>query len=153
MWLEEYVNNPHILATLATFVCMEVQDSLEAEELTKPPGSLHGTRKRNPWRREGVFAFEVYWSKYFVREARLMDDWPTLTARQREERINKTAHHIIPFELQIILRKKMNEHRIREWWQEWEKIQRAWMQKYESVEENQVASQDDTDMGEASADA
>lgn len=39
----------------------------------------------NPWRRSSVFAYEVRWARYFVREAETMDKRPRMTEKQADK--------------------------------------------------------------------
>lgn len=55
-------------STVAELVS-ELEDELADEQRRQPLHSERMTRRRDPWRREIVFLYEIRWCKYFVREA------------------------------------------------------------------------------------
>ena len=60
-------------------LCRTVLADLKTEEDQPVSQAL------NPWRRSSVFAYEVRWARYFVREAETMDKRPRMTEKQADK--------------------------------------------------------------------
>lgn len=77
LWLSRSQNPSANLSV--TSVCRIVLADLKTEEDQPVSQPL------NPWRRSSVFAYEVRWARYFVREAETMDKRPTMTEKQADK--------------------------------------------------------------------
>lgn len=77
LWLSRSQNPSANLSV--TSLCRVILADLKTEEDQPVSQAL------NPWRRSSVFAYEVRWARYFVREAETMDKRPTMTEKQADK--------------------------------------------------------------------
>jgi hypothetical protein len=77
LWLSRSQNPSANLSV--TSLCRVILADLKTEEDQPISQAL------KPWRRSSVFAYEVRWARYFVREAETMDKRPTMTEKQADK--------------------------------------------------------------------
>ncbi|KAH7087789.1 hypothetical protein FB567DRAFT_621870 [Paraphoma chrysanthemicola] len=99
--------------------CADIKRRLELEQNRDPIGALHKTGERTPWRRETVFAFELRWADYFVREAGMMQRWPNLGEAERDRQQFMHRLFPIPKELKIVIKNKDIKREIIALWNTW----------------------------------
>jgi hypothetical protein len=100
-------------------VCTIVQHKLNSESVDYASllSVAHG--HLSPWRRASVFHYEVNWIAYFVREAQLMEKWPSLSVAEKEKQDFANRMYLIPKELGILVRNREVRKKIMEMWRVW----------------------------------
>jgi hypothetical protein len=102
-------------------------EDLDAEAEESPPSSELGTKKRQPWRREDVFRYELCWARYFVREAELFERRTEMTEQELDEQHFMDRLYPIPKDLKIYLKNNLNKKRVLELWKTWHHKKRGTM--------------------------
>ncbi|CAN9433883.1 unnamed protein product [Alternaria alternata] len=111
LWLSRSQNPSANLSVLS--LCRIVLADLKTEEDQPVSQPL------NPWRRSSVFAYEVRWARYFVREAETMDKRPGMTEKQADKQDFMDRMYPIPKELKIVVANRKNQKQVLDLWKEW----------------------------------
>ncbi|CAN9407044.1 hypothetical protein J4E82_011535 [Alternaria postmessia] len=111
LWLSRSQNPSANLSV--TSLCRVILADLKTEEDQPISQAL------NPWRRSSVFAYEVRWARYFVREAETMDKRPTMTEKQADKQDFMDRMYPIPKELKIVVANRKNQKQVLDLWKEW----------------------------------
>jgi hypothetical protein len=85
----------------------------------------NASSRPTPWRRATVFAHELRWIKYFVREAAVAEEWGNMTTEEKRKQELIERMYTMPKELGINFRKKENRKRMLELWEAWNAEKRA----------------------------
>lgn len=108
-------------------ICTSLHGALAAEADVSPPNLTNNfaTHDRTPWRREDVFAYEIRWSKYFVREAKMLEKALGMAEMEREKLQLMDRLYPIPKELRIVVKKRENKKGVMDAWTVWHKGKRG----------------------------
>jgi hypothetical protein len=118
-------NSTYSPSTLTTSLCQAVLTSLTHENQQSPAGTQVRTGRRTPWRSEVVFRYEIAWAKYFVREAQMLEQWPSMTEQAREKQDFANRMYLIPKELGLVVKKREMRDGVLELWMVWHEGKRG----------------------------
>jgi hypothetical protein len=117
-----YLSSP---ATTTPLQLIQILSTHLASERPTPNAAMRGKLQLYPYRRPSVFAVEVKWVAYFVREAGVLERWEGMTGQERQKQGFAWRLYPVPRELGIIIRKAGNARRVRDTWAEWCKEKRG----------------------------
>jgi hypothetical protein len=79
----------------------------------------NASSRPTPWRRAAVFAHELRWIKYFVREAAVAEEWENMTTEEKRKQEFIERMYTVPKELGIVFKKKESRKGVMEMWEAW----------------------------------
>ncbi|KAF2854447.1 hypothetical protein T440DRAFT_388163 [Plenodomus tracheiphilus IPT5] len=123
LWLQQS-HDPALRVTTID-ICKIVSDELDAEDKDFPHGTLRLTKSRRPWRLEGVFKYELLWSRWFIREAEIQERLPQMNEAEVDRQDFMDRLYPIPKELRIIVKDKINKKGILSQWKAWGRVKRG----------------------------
>ncbi|KAI8940860.1 hypothetical protein NX059_002121 [Plenodomus lindquistii] len=123
LWLQKS-HNPTVTVCILD-LCKLVHDNLDDENQEHPQGTLRLTKSRRPWRLEGVFYYELLWSKWFIREAEIQERLPHMNEGELDSQAFMDRLHPIPKELRLTVKDRVNKEGILELWKAWGRAKRG----------------------------
>ncbi|CAE7009790.1 hypothetical protein P3342_003092 [Pyrenophora teres f. teres] len=117
IWLQRALQDANNVPLVE--ICKWILQDLKIEAEDSPVGSEYRTKQRQPWRREDVFKYEICWTKYFVREAEVLEQRKSMSEEELAKQDFRDKLHPIPKELDIYVRKSCNKKNVLDSWKAW----------------------------------
>ncbi|KAL7771840.1 hypothetical protein CFE70_001790 [Pyrenophora teres f. teres 0-1] len=140
IWLQRALQDANNVPLVE--ICKWILQDLKIEAEDSPVGSEYRTKQRQPWRREDVFKYEICWTKYFVREAEVLEQRKSMSEEELAKQDFRDKLHPIPKELDIYVRKSCNKKNVLDSWKAWHVRKR---QDDKPVDQESIPDDDDDD--------